>query len=90
MMAATSIGHHVKSCTPETSQRIHSAVASYGPLPLVHIRTEDVIARLSSDKKTVGGAVHFVLPEKIGKVKIASDVPPEVIYSAVERIRNHA
>ena len=90
MMAAASIGHHVKSCTPETSQRIHSAVASYGPLPLVHIRTEDVIARLSSDKKTVGGAVHFVLPEKIGKVKIASDVPPEVIYSAVERIRNHA
>ena len=90
MMAAASIGHDVKSCTPETSQRIHSAVASYGPLPLVHIRTEDVIARLSFDKKTVGGAVHFVLPEKIGKVKIASDVPPEVIYSAVERIRNHA
>ena len=51
---------------------------------------EDVLARLSSDKKTVAGSVHFVLPEKIGKVKITSDVPAEVIYSAVEQIRNYA
>jgi 3-dehydroquinate synthase len=90
MMAAASIGHDVKSCTPETAERIHSVVASYGPLPAVRIRAEDVIARLSSDKKTIGGAVHFILPQKIGKVKIANDVPPEVIYKAVEQIRNYA
>ena len=46
--------------------------------------------RLSADKKTVAGAVHFVLPIKIGKVKIASDVPPDVIRQAVEQIRTHA
>lgn len=90
MMAAASIARDVKSCAPQTAERIHSAVAGYGPLPAVRIRTEDVIARLSSDKKTVAGSVHFVLPEKIGKVKITSDVPPEVVYSAVEQIRNYA
>ena len=90
MMAAASIARDVKSCVPQTTERIHSAVAGYGPLPAVRVRTEDVIARLSFDKKTVAGSVHFVLPEKIGKVKITSDVPAEVIYSAVEQIRNYA
>jgi 3-dehydroquinate synthetase len=45
---------------------------------------------LGSDKKTIAGAVHFVLPQKIGKVKIISDVAPDVVHHAVESIRNHA
>jgi hypothetical protein len=38
----------------------------------------------------VAGAVHFVLPQKIGKVKISSEVPAPVVRAAVEMIRNHA
>jgi hypothetical protein len=38
----------------------------------------------------VAGAVHFVLPQKIGKVKISSDVPLGIVRGAVELIRNHA
>jgi 3-dehydroquinate synthetase len=34
--------------------------------------------------------VHFILPREIGKVEIASDVPDEVIRSAVDEIRKLA
>jgi hypothetical protein len=34
--------------------------------------------------------VHFVLPLKIGKVKISSDLPPGIVRNAVEMIKNHA
>jgi 3-dehydroquinate synthetase len=51
---------------------------------------EEVTGRLVADKKTVGGTVHFVLPQKIGKVKISGDVPASVVRNAVELIRNHA
>ena len=38
----------------------------------------------------VGGNVHLVLPQKIGKVKITADVPADIVRDAVELIRNHA
>jgi 3-dehydroquinate synthase len=90
MIAASAIARDSGFCAPETAGEIISAVKCYGPLPPVRCATADVVGRLSADKKTVAGAVHFVLPVKIGKVKIAGDVPPEVVRNAVEQIRNHA
>ena len=49
-----------------------------------------MLDRLAADKKTVAGSIHFVLPQKIGKVHIVSDVPVEIVRAAVEQIRNHA
>jgi len=34
--------------------------------------------------------VHFVLPQRIGRVRISSDIPQTVVRAAVEMIRNHA
>src|SRR5215472_6035525 len=90
MMAATAIACDSGFCAPETAEEITSAVESLGSLPRPRFETKEIMDRLSADKKTVAGAVHFVLPIKIGKVKIASDVPPEVIRQAVEQIRTHA
>jgi 3-dehydroquinate synthase len=90
MIAAAMIAADVRSCTAEVASQITSAVNNYGPLPPFQAATSDIIARLSADKKRVSGAAHFVLPERIGKVKITSEVPPEAIYHAVEHIRAHA
>lgn len=90
MIAASAISRDSGFCGPETAGEIISAVKFYGPLPPVRCATADVVERLSADKKTVAGAVHFVLPVKIGKVKIAADVPPDIVSNAVEQIRNHA
>ena len=89
MTAAAAIAGSCGFCSPETTAEIKKAVEAYGPLPPVHCASGEIVGRLSADKKTVAGAVHFVLPLKIGKVTIASDVPPDVVRQSVEQIRTH-
>jgi len=89
MVAAASIAREIKFCTPKTAEQIEASVLAYGPLPQVPCGADGVINRLSADKKTVGGEVHFVLPHKIGKVGITNRVPVEVVRAAVEHIRSH-
>jgi 3-dehydroquinate synthase len=90
MIAAAAIAREMGVCDEKTSAQIESAVQAYGPLPKVPCGADGVINRLSADKKTIAGSVHFVLPQKISRVTIRSDVPPEVIRSAVEHIRAYA
>ncbi len=90
MIAVATIAREAGFCRKETAEKIHESVLAYGPLPPVVCGVEEVVSRLSSDKKAVAGAVHFVLPQKIGKVRISSAVPAHVVRDAVEMIRNHA
>jgi 3-dehydroquinate synthase len=41
-------------------------------------------ARLRSDKKTVQGQVHFVLPVKIGEVAIVSGVDDRLVLESIQ------
>ena len=41
--------------------------------------------RLGSDKKTLQGNVHFVLPEQIGRVTVISGIEPSLIHEAIDR-----
>jgi len=89
MIAASDIAYASGLCSAEVVRQIKSAVTAYGPLPRVTTQTESILGRLGADKKTIAGTVHFVLPTKIGKVKIVSDVPSAIVREAVEQIRNH-
>lgn len=90
MIAAAAIARDAGFCRAEIAEQIHKSVLAYGPLPTAPWTVDDVLGRLQADKKTVDGAVHFILPQKIGKVKISSEVPAHVVRAAVEMIRNHA
>ncbi len=90
MIAAAFIACEIRACSPDTAERIQRAVKSYATLPPVLCSTDDVLERLAVDKKTVGGATHFVLPERIGRTRISADVPEEVIRRAVDRLKTHA
>jgi 3-dehydroquinate synthase len=60
---------------------IKALVRSFGlpsEMPL-GISTADLLESMQIDKKTVAGKMHFVLPEKIGKVKVYSGTEPEDI-----------
>jgi 3-dehydroquinate synthase len=62
-----------------------SVVESYGPIPsTAGISAASLAARLASDKKTLKGKVHFVLPTAIGRVRIMSGVPEEQVIAAIE------
>jgi 3-dehydroquinate synthase len=59
-------------------------VVRYGPIPATDgIAPDRLVARLKSDKKTVRGTVHFVLPSRIGEVKIVSDLDEKQVLEAV-------
>jgi len=90
MIAAAAIARESRTCNAETAERITAATRLYGPLPRIEWDVQNLLDRLIADKKTVAGALHFVLPQKIGKVKISNDVPASIVRHAVELIRNHA
>jgi 3-dehydroquinate synthase len=85
MKAATLLGEKEHVLSSEDKSEILRCVNSYGPLPpLSGIDPARIAARLKSDKKTVKGKIHFVLPERIGAVKITADVQERFVTAAIE------
>ena len=67
------------------AHEILDVVRMYGPIPpLDGISASALVARLKSDKKTLKGDVHFVLPETVGRVKIVSQVDVRQVLEAAE------
>ena len=87
MIAATMIGTGMQMTDSLTAQRIVGLVHAYAPLPKVDVDSESIAERLLSDKKTVGGVPHFVLPTGIGKVEVVNGVPARAVIQAVEEIK---
>ena len=85
MHAATALAERVVELAPSEAVRIHSVIRSYGPIPtLSGISASSLFARLAADKKTVQGKVHFVLPVRIGEVKVVTGVDDRAIMDAIE------
>jgi 3-dehydroquinate synthase len=87
MIAATMIGTGMQITDSLTAQRIVGLVRAYAPLPRVGVNSEGIAKRLLSDKKTVGGVPHFVLPTGIGEVAVVNTVPEQAVVHAVEEIK---
>jgi len=85
MRAATILAEKTGRLPASEAVSIHSVVAKYGPIPgLDGIEPAHLAARLRSDKKTVQGQVHFVLPVKIGEVAIVSGVEDRLVLESIQ------
>jgi len=85
MHAATALAERVVDLAPSEAARIHTVIRSYGPIPtLAGISASNLFARLAADKKTVQGKVHFVLPVRIGEVKVVTGVDDGTVMDAIE------
>jgi len=61
------------------ADRIRRLIWRLGPLPSIQDVAPGKIARLLiHDKKAVAGEIHWVVPERIGKVRVVTDVPLEM------------
>lgn len=87
MVAASMISAAMQRANSDTARKIISAVLALAPLPRVETRGKKIARRLGTDKKTLNGVVHFVLPVEIGRVEIANDVPQAAVIQAVEELR---
>jgi 3-dehydroquinate synthase len=86
MIAATLLAARFAGLTEADAGRIVRVIDSYGPIPDVSgIDPGRLFERLHSDKKTLHGRVHFVLPSSIGEVKIVPDPPRTDVLECIER-----
>src|SRR5262249_39165520 len=85
MHAATDLAHRTGRLGQREAASIHDVVLRYGPIPpLDGIEAENLVARLRSDKKTIQGKVHFVLPTRTGEVAIASGVDDRHVLASID------
>lgn len=69
----------------DTEKRILSLLSSYG-LPVdipPEVKKEELLPAMEIDKKAVGGRLRFILPERIGKVRIEEVTDTAKIRTAI-------
>jgi len=85
MRAATLLARRLGLVAAGDADRILALLDAYGPIPPVSdVPVQALLLRLRSDKKTVRGEVHFVLPEAIGRVRILAGVDERLVGEAIE------
>ena len=85
MRAAIYLGERSGHASAEQCVEMLEAIRQYGPIPPVDgIAAQNLLARLAHDKKTVHGAVHFVLPVRIGEVTVVSGIPERTVLDAIQ------
>ena len=86
MRAATYLADGLGMLPDTDMAEILSVLNDYGPIPpLDGIPAAALQALLLHDKKTIQQRIHFVLPVKIGQVKVVADVPEAQVQRAIER-----
>jgi 3-dehydroquinate synthase len=86
MRVATFLAERTGRLTSQESSRILQLIEAYGPIPsLDGIELIHLVQRLGSDKKTIQGRVHFVLPVRVGETEIVSGLDDAEILRAVDR-----
>jgi 3-dehydroquinate synthase len=85
MNAATELASLVGLLDSSSREAIRHTVDLYGPIPsLKNIQPEALLRRLVSDKKTIQGKIHFVLPERVGHVRVMSGVADDQVFRAIQ------
>ena len=85
MRAATALAERTGNLGASDARAIHTVIAKYGPIPsLDGVSAARLAGRLSADKKTIQGKIHFVLPVAIGEVKIVSGIEDRLVLESIE------
>jgi 3-dehydroquinate synthase len=89
IMMVTRLAELTSVLRPAVGKRIAQLVRAAGPLPpLRGIKEARVLGLLPRDKKAVGGKIHWVLPEGIGKVRVTPDVPEAAVATAFRDVQS--
>lgn len=88
LLAATRLAERLGILPPLDAGRIARLVRRVGPLPTIRdLNPARILKLLPQDKKAVGGRIHWVLPERIGKVRVVADVPNGVVATAFRDVQ---
>jgi 3-dehydroquinate synthase len=87
MIGEASIAKKMKLLDADSYERL-VALIHRAPLTskLSSLKMADIVHAMGRDKKRVAKKLRFVLPTKIGEVKVVDDVDPNLIRSAVREL----
>ena len=84
MLAVTRLAENFGILASSEARQMEETIGKYGPIPTLEgIAAENLLARLSRDKKAVQGKVHFVVAEKIGQVRVVSGIDESLILASI-------
>lgn len=85
MKGAVALAYSSGNLNASDADAITRLIHDYGPIPAADgVSAVNIFQRLRSDKKTVHGRLHFVLPTRIGHAKVFSDLSPELVREAID------
>lgn len=91
MLMATRLAERLGRIRSDEAGRIAGLVGSVGDLPpLPRVRPHRVLAQLYADKKRRGDTLFFVLPERVGRVRVTCDVPRRALLRTLEEFLTHS
>lgn len=80
MLGAVQIAVAMKRLREQHAHRIASLIARCGKLPsLPRVSTQSIQQAIAGDKKSRGGRVGWVLPQRIGAAEMGVNVPDQVV-----------
>ena len=83
MIAAGRLAGALQLLAPDARVQIEQTVLAYGPFPdCGDVIAENLVGRVSGDKKTIGGRVHFVLADRIGHVRVVTNPAQDSVLKA--------
>ncbi len=85
MLAAIRVAELTGTLASESAVRMRELLSLYtAQLPSARdLHAQRLFERLSGDKKTLKGRIHFVLPVAVGEVTIVSGIEPSLILQAI-------
>ena len=85
MVAAARLAESLGIFDKSERESLEALIGAYGPIPeLSGIDAARLVERIRGDKKTIGGHVHFVLPDKISEVRVVRDPETSLVHTAAE------
>ena len=80
MVGAAQISVQMGLLAAADEDRMIGLIRAMGlPVAAENVTADAMYADLFHDKKTVGGRIHWVLAEEIGRVSVHSEVPEELV-----------
>ena len=85
MMGAAKIGELLQIMDVDDVERQKEVLQAYGlPISAPGLNSEAVISAMTSDKKTTGGSINWVLLDGIGKAITNNEVPDKYVSEALK------
>ncbi|SVA71534.1 uncharacterized protein METZ01_LOCUS124388 [marine metagenome] len=85
MMGAAKIGELLQIMDVDEVERQKEVLQAYGlPISAPGLNSESILSAMTSDKKTTGGSINWVLLNGIGNAITSNDVPDKYVSEALK------